>query len=89
MSNLAKTLKGIKERSALAPRDHKIVNRDQLDALRESPEDVRTLLAIVDNVLEVVRENPTDHAVTLFAMEDAVRPDLILTEQQEDGILEV
>lgn len=81
MSNLAKTLKDIKARSAVAPRDHLITNRDQLDALRESPEDVRTLLAMVDSVLSVVRDNPTDHAVILFAMEEAVQPDIVLTEQ--------
>lgn len=99
MSNLAKVLREIKERSALAPRDHKIVNRDQLDALRESPQDVVTLLNIVDNVLQCLADakesygdrgmEAVDGSEILWAMEDAVRPDLVLTEQQEDGILEV
>jgi hypothetical protein len=82
LSNLAKTLREIKERSAVAPVRYKIVNRDQLDALRESPDDVRTLLSIVDSVLSVIREDPSENTKVLFAMEEAVTPDLVLTEQQ-------
>lgn len=90
MSNLAKTLREIRNRSDIAPRGHLIANRDQLDALRESPDDVRTLLNVVDNVLQLlqdVRESYGDRGMEaldaseiLFAMEDAVRPDTVLTE---------
>jgi hypothetical protein len=80
MSNLAKTLREIKDRSAKAPRNCMLVNRDQLDALRQSPDDVRTLLAVLDSVLSVIHENPTEHAAVLYAMEEAVTPDLTLAE---------
>lgn len=91
MSNLAKVLRDIKARSAVAPVRYKIINRDQLDALRESPEDVRTLLNIVDNVLQCIADakesygdrgmESLDASEILFAMEDAVRPNIVLTEQ--------
>lgn len=80
MSNLAKTLREIRERSAVAPHKYKIINRDQLDALRESPEDVRTLLGILDNVLVVLRDADVDQdhkMAILLAMEQAVTPDLV------------
>lgn len=81
MSNLAKVLRDIKARSAVAPVRYKIINRDQLDALRESPEDVRTLLDILDSVFESIHESETVQTVgLLWAMERAVTPDIILTE---------
>jgi hypothetical protein len=81
MSNLHKTLTEIRQRSAVAPHKYKIINRDQLDALRESPEDVRTLLGILDGVLLVLRDADLAqiHKMDLLlAMEATVTPDLTL-----------
>jgi hypothetical protein len=81
VSNLAKTLKEIRQRSAHAPRG-RLVNPDQLESLRASPDDVRTLLGILDIVfLGIYESNTIDSSELLFAMERAVAPDLILTEQ--------
>ena len=91
MSNLAKTLKEIRQRSAHAPRG-RLVTPDQLESLRASPDDVRTLLSVVDHVLELCAEirygndrglESLEVRDILWAMEEAVRPDLVLTEQQE------
>lgn len=80
MSNLAKTLREIRQRSAVAPHKYKIINRDQLDALRESPEDVRTLLGILDGVLLLLQESEeVSRTEVLLAMEHTVTPDLVLT----------
>lgn len=83
MSNLAKTLREIRKRSDIAPRGYLVANRDQLDALRESPDDVRTLLAIVDVVFAEISEGISIDAVGLLhSMEQAVTPDIVLTEQK-------